>query len=39
MSWLLWDIAFYGNKLFQSNFLIALAGERTTLLEISGGER
>eukprot|EP00978_Attheya_sp_CCMP212_P026790 scaffold88801_cov55-Attheya_sp.AAC.5 len=36
MSWLLWDIAFYGNKLFQSNFLIALAGERTTLLEISG---
>jgi MFS family permease len=32
-SWLLWDIAFYGNKLFQSTFLLALTGEQTTLLE------
>jgi MFS family permease len=32
-SWLLWDIAFYGNKLFQSTFLLALTGEDTTLLE------
>jgi hypothetical protein len=33
MSWLLWDISFYGNKLFQSSFLLALTGEETTLLE------
>jgi len=33
--WLLWDVAFYGNKLFQSSFLLALTGENTTLLEIS----
>ena len=25
-SWLLWDIAFYGNKLFQSTFLLAMLG-------------
>ena len=24
MSWLLWDISFYGNKLFQSIFIVAL---------------
>jgi hypothetical protein len=37
VSWLLWDIAFYGNKLFQSTFLLALAGENSniTLLELS----
>eukprot|EP00934_Nitzschia_sp_Nitz4_P001763 Nitzschia sp. Nitz4//scaffold6_size259037//53920//55899//NITZ4_001052-RA/size259037-augustus-gene-0.284-mRNA-1//1//CDS//3329556827//1763//frame0 len=34
-TWLLWDIAFYGNKLFQSSFLIALTGEETTLLEFA----
>lgn len=32
LSWLLWDIAFYGNKLFQSTFLLALTGEDTTTL-------
>jgi hypothetical protein len=26
--WLLWDVAFYGNKLFQSSFLLALIGEK-----------
>lgn len=35
LSWLLWDIAFYGNKLFQSTFLLALTGESTTLFEFS----
>lgn len=25
-SWFLWDVAFYGNKLFQSSFLLALTG-------------
>ena len=34
-SWLLWDISFYGNKLFQSTFLLALTGEETTLLEFT----
>ena len=34
-SWFLWDIAFYGNKLFQSSFIIALTGTDSTLLEIS----
>jgi MFS family permease len=34
-SWLLWDVAFYGNKLFQSSFLLALTGDETTLLELS----
>ena len=34
-SWLLWDIAFYGNKLFQSSFIVALTGAESTLLEIS----
>jgi MFS family permease len=33
MSWLLWDISFYGNKLFQSTFILALTGEETTLME------
>ena len=32
-SWLLWDISFYGNKLFQSSFLLALTGDQTTLLQ------
>jgi len=35
MSWLLWDISFYGNKLFQSTFLLAITGEETTLLEFA----
>ena len=35
LSWLLWDIAFYGNKLFQSTFLLALTGDSTSLLEFS----
>ncbi|KAL7493310.1 hypothetical protein ACHAWT_002337 [Skeletonema menzelii] len=36
ITWLLWDIAFYGNKLFQSTFLLALTGEDATLTHISG---
>ena len=36
LSWLLWDIAFYGNKLFQSAFILALTGADSTLLQISG---
>jgi MFS family permease len=35
MCWLLWDIAFYGNKLFQSTFLRAIAGDNATLLHLS----
>ena len=38
LSWLLWDVAFYGNKLFQSSFLFALTGKNATLLEISSGK-
>lgn len=30
--WFLWDVAFYGNKLFQSTFLLALTGTETTTL-------
>ena len=37
MSWLLWDIAFYGNKLFQSSFLLALTGDDATLMQLSAG--
>jgi len=37
MSWFLWDVAFYGNKLFQSSFISALIGQNTTLLNVSGG--
>jgi len=37
-TWLLWDIAYYGNKLFQSSFLIALTSEDTSLVDITGGE-
>ena len=33
--WLLWDVSFYGNKLFQSRFLLALAGESATLAQIT----
>lgn len=36
LSWFLWDVAFYGNKLFQSSFLLALTGEDTTLSEFAG---
>jgi len=28
LCWFLWDVAFYGNKLFQSSFLLALTGGR-----------
>lgn len=38
MTWLLWDVAFYGNKLFQASFILALTGEDTTLFELSAGE-
>eukprot|EP00977_Amphora_coffeiformis_P019979 scaffold7729_cov172-Amphora_coffeaeformis.AAC.8 len=27
LCWFLWDVAFYGNKLFQSSFLLALTGQ------------
>jgi MFS family permease len=33
MSWLLWDISFYGNKLFQSSFLLAIMGQDISLLD------
>ena len=33
--WLLWDVAFYGNKLFQSSFLLALTGDNTTLFQFT----
>eukprot|EP00804_Cyclotella_cryptica_P018284 CCRYP_017663-RA/>CCRYP_017663-RA protein AED:0.19 eAED:0.19 QI:735/1/1/1/1/1/2/138/495 len=36
LTWLLWDIAFYGNKLFQSSFLIVLTGEDASLMDITG---
>mmetsp|Transcript_9845 Transcript_9845/g.21328 ORF Transcript_9845/g.21328 Transcript_9845/m.21328 type:complete len:630 (+) Transcript_9845:157-2046(+) len=36
VTWLLWDIAYYGNKLFQSSFLIALTGDDATLVDIMG---
>ncbi|CAB9522849.1 Probable inorganic phosphate transporter 1-8 [Seminavis robusta] len=35
LSWLAWDVCFYGNKLFQSTFLLTLTGESTTLIEFS----
>jgi len=35
LAWLLWDVAFYGNKLFQSTFLLAICGEETTLVGVS----
>jgi len=34
LSWLLWDVAFYGNKLFQSAFLINLVGADASLFYI-----
>jgi MFS family permease len=38
LSWFFWDIAFYGNKLFQSAFLQALtAGDETTTLTAGAG--
>ena len=37
LSWLLWDVAFYGNKLFQSSFLAALFGKNdVTLFQLTG---
>lgn len=36
LTWLLWDIAFYGNKLFQSSFLIVLTGKDASLMDITG---
>ena len=38
MTWLLWDIAFYGNKLYQSKFLLSLTGENTTLFTLTAGK-
>lgn len=38
MTWLLWDIAYYGNKLFQSSILVALMGENASLVGISSGK-
>lgn len=38
MTWLLWDIAFYGHKLFQSAFLLELTGDEATLFELSAGK-
>lgn len=35
LCWLLWDVAFYGNKLFQSTFLLALTGDETTLFQFA----
>lgn len=37
MTWLLWDLAFYGNKLYQSKFLLVLTGENTILFELTVG--
>jgi len=34
----MWDISYYGNKLFQSSFIVALTGEDASLLAISVGE-
>jgi MFS family permease len=34
-AWLLWDVSFYGNKLFQSTFIKALTGENSSLLQLS----
>lgn len=37
LSWLLWDVAFYGNKLFQASFLVALFGDDdVTLFQLTG---
>jgi hypothetical protein len=35
MSWCLWDIAFYGNKLFSNRFFIALTGEDASLTALT----
>jgi len=35
ISWLLWDVAFYGNKLYQSTFLLSLKKGGTTLLNVT----
>ena len=35
VCWLLWDVAFYGNKLFQSSFLLAVAGDDVSLMDFS----
>jgi MFS family permease len=32
LTWYFWDVAFYGNKLFQSAFLLAITGDETTTL-------
>lgn len=32
-SWFLWDISFYGNKLFQPSFILAVAGENISLFD------
>ena len=38
VAWLLWDVAFYGNKLFQGVFLEMVTGEDTGLFGLSVGE-
>ena len=35
LSWMLWDVAFYGNKLFQSAFLLAVMGEDVSLFDFA----
>lgn len=35
LCWFLWDVTFYGNKLFQSSFLLALQGDSTTLVQFA----
>jgi len=36
LTWMLWDLSFYGNKLFQADFIMAVAGNNFTLFEITG---
>ena len=37
LSWFVWDFAFYGNKLFQSNFINAVIGGAPTLIQVCRG--
>lgn len=34
MSWFVWDVAFYGNKLFQSTIITSIVGKDSSLLEV-----
>ena len=38
MTWLLWDVVFYGNNLFQGDFILALTGEDTSLFHLYAGK-